>query len=112
VGWSVSFAGKTFPGSGPSPVNVTFSTDGSSFSNAGSVNLTETDQRFRLELSSAASPPSEQVYVRLNLNPAAAQPIIDNVTVDAIYVPEPGQLLQLASGALGLLALVRRRLTA
>jgi hypothetical protein len=112
VGWSVSFAGKTFPGSGPSPVNVTFSTDGSIFSNVGSVDLTQTEQTFRIPLSSAASPPSEQVYVRLNLNPAAAQPIIDNVTVDAIYVPEPGQLLQLASGALGLLTLVRRRLSA
>jgi hypothetical protein len=109
VGWSLSFAGKTFPGAGDSPVDVAFSTNGSSFTTIGSVNLTQTDQRFRVKLSNATGPPTENAYVRLSLDPATAQPIIDNVTLDAIYVPEPGQMLQLVSGVAGLLALVRRR---
>lgn len=109
VGWSLGFAGKTFPGAGASPVEVAFSTNGSSFTTIGTVNLTETDQSFRVKLSNPTGAPAENAYVRLSLDPAVAQPIIDNVTLDAIYVPEPGLLAQLASGAVGLLALVRRR---
>src|SRR5262245_22436857 len=41
VGWSVSFAGKTFPGSGPAVVGVAFSSDGASFTPPVNVNLTE-----------------------------------------------------------------------
>jgi hypothetical protein len=54
-------------------------------------------------------PPTENAYGRLSLDPATAQPILDHVTLDAVYVPEPGLAAQLASGVVGLLALALRR---
>ncbi len=105
--WRVSFAGKTFSGS--STVGVEFSTDGSGYSNAGSVDLTTTDATHQVFLASAAS---ETAYVRLNF-PAPAgggvnQAIIDNV---AISVPEPGSLGLALGLAAGLAGCARRRRT-
>ncbi len=110
VGWSLSFAGKTFEGSGNASVDIEFSTNGTTFSPIGSVLLTEVDQAFEVDLSNAAGTGSQSAFVRLGLDPSAGQPILDNVALNAIYVPEPGQWLQLLSGAGGLLALSRRRM--
>ena len=103
--WRISFAGKTFSGS--STVGVEFSTDGSGYSSAGSVNLTSTDTTHQVFLQSAAS---ETAFVRLSF-PAPAgggvnQAIIDNV---AISVPEPASLGLVFGVAVGLAACSRRR---
>lgn len=103
-GWSVSFAGKTL--SGTSSVDVEFSTDGSSYTSYGSVPLTTDEAAFDVTLTGVTT---DEAYVRLSLDPSLGQPIIDNVAVDAIYVPEPGMALQLAAGVVGLLTLARRR---
>lgn len=82
--WSVSFAGKTFNG-GNSSVAIGFSTDGGSYGDFGSVQLTGADTAFSVDLGGGAS---ETAFVRLSFDPVGdALPIIDNV---AIHVPEPG----------------------
>jgi hypothetical protein len=120
-GWGVSFGGKTLSGVGDdggplscdpvgasectTNVSVEFSTNGSSYSSFGSVQLTAEDTRFDVPLAATSS---QTGYVRLGLAPGAgaAQPLIDNV---AITLPEPGSTLALLAGVLSLLALPRRR---
>lgn len=100
--WSVSFGGKTL--SGTTPVEIEFSTNGSTYSSAGSVNLDTTDKRYSVNLSPT---PSEQAFVRFHFDPAANElPIIDNV---AINVPEPRAAAQLFAALVGLLVCARRR---
>jgi hypothetical protein len=91
--WSVSFGGQTIGGT--SQVTVDFSTDGSSYSNAGSVMLTTADSLFEVDLGDVTS---DMAFVRLNFAPTDldSRPIIDNL---AIVAPEP-------SGALGLLSML------
>lgn len=99
--WGLTFGGKTY--SGTSTVMVDFSTDGSSFSNVGSVDLDTDGTEAQVFLSAATS---AKGYVRLGLDPSSGQPIIDNV---AIAVPEPTWSAQLLAGVMGLLALRRFR---
>jgi hypothetical protein len=81
--WRVSFGGRTF--SGTSNVAIGFSSDGSSYGSFGSVQLTENDTAFDVDLGAAAS---QAGFVRFSFDPVGeALPIIDNV---AIHVPEPG----------------------
>jgi hypothetical protein len=99
--WALTFGGRTF--SGTSTVTVDFSTDGSSYSNVGSVDLDTDGTVGDVFLSSSTL---SKVFVRLNLDPSSGQPIIDNV---AIAVPEPVWGAQLLAGMVGLLALRRFR---
>ncbi len=100
--WTLSFAGKTF--SGTSTVGVDFSINGSSYANVGTVTLDGADKRFFLNLGTAVS---EGAFVRLNFDPVGnAQPIIDNVAINA---PEPGAMAQSIAAMLGLLVSVRIR---
>ncbi len=95
--WSVSFAGKTF--SGTSMVGVEFSSDGSAYTDLGSVELTTTDTLFTVDLDAAIS---ETGYVRLSFSPSGLdQPFIDNV---AIHVPEASVTAQAVAAMLGLFA--------
>jgi hypothetical protein len=105
-GWSVSFAGKTF--SGTSSVGVEFSTDGVTYSSAGSANLTTNDTPFTLNLGAL---PSQTAFVRLNLSNANGQPIIDNLAINGTLtlIPEPGTMLLIGSGLVGLQIFGRRR---
>jgi hypothetical protein len=121
--WRVSFGGKVVSGGGDdggtldcdpdgatectTSVEVWFSDDGSSYDSYGTVDLTAEDQRFSVDLEDFASP---EGYVRLSLGPGGdgSLPIIDNVAVEAIPVPEPGTTLLLVAGVVGLLALPRR----
>lgn len=102
--WSISFGAKTFSGS--SAIGIEFSTDGSSYSSFGSVNLTAVDTPFNVALGAAAS---DLAFVRLSFDPAGGQPIIDNVAINATLVPEPGTAMMLGLGLLGLAGLGRRR---
>jgi len=117
-GWSVSFGGHTATGGGPnggelscdppgcsSSVGVEFSTNGSSYTSAGSVNLDATDQRYTVALGGANA---DHGYVRLSLNPGSGTPIIDNVAVGVQLLPEPGAFAGVLAGA-GLLGLLARR---
>ena len=117
--WSVSFGGKVETGAGDNggqfscdptgasectaTVSVEYSTNGSSYTSLGSVQLTSADTRYEVPL---AVNTSQTGYVRLGIAPGAggALPIIDNVAL-----PEPGATISLVSGVLGLLALRRRR---
>lgn len=116
--WSVSFGGLTRteaacddgnPGTTTdcdASVTVEYELDGGGYSTASTVTLTPTEQQFSvpLDLSSA-----QVARVRLTLDTTAGRPIIDNVSVEAQYVPEPTLAWQLGAGALGLVALSRRR---
>jgi hypothetical protein len=77
--------------------------NGISYTSFGSVQFTTDDTRYEVQL---ASNTSQTGYVRLGLAPGAggAVPIIDNVAL-----PEPGAMVSLISGCLGLLVLRRRR---
>ncbi len=102
--WAVSFGARTF--SGTSIVAVDFSTDGTSYSEVASIELTPSDTPFLVDLGTASS---ETVFVRLRFAPeGVAQPIFDNV---ALELPEPSGGLALAA-ALATLGLIRRSRTA
>lgn len=99
--WLLSFGGKT--SSGTSMVGIGVSTDGGGFGIAGSVQLTDVDTQYVVDLGAAEA---ETIFVRLDFHPQDLDwPIIDNV---AITVPEPGAVAQLAAAAALLLALRRR----
>jgi hypothetical protein len=95
--WELSLGGRTFSGS--SSLDVEFSSDGISYSPMATFNLTSTDTAFKAPLVAAVG---NTAYVRLGLNPAGGQPIVDNVAV--MLVPEPGAFVQ-AAGSLLTLAL-------
>jgi hypothetical protein len=117
--WSVSFGGRVETGGGDdggrlscdptgasectASVSVEYSTNGSSYTSLGSVQLTTDDKRYEVPL---AVNTSQTGYVRLGLAPGAggAMPIIDNVAL-----PEPGATKAMVSGTLLLLVLRRRR---
>jgi hypothetical protein len=116
--WKLSFGGKVVSGQNgdggqtdcgtpcESTVTVEFSTDGSSYSSISSETLTVEDQRFEVDLDWWSH---DEVYVRLGLSPSQAQPVIDNVAIEAIPVPEPTRRMQLLAGLAGLLVLARLR---
>ena len=120
--YTLSFGGKTASGAGSdggelgcsgacsSTVGIDFSTDGVSFTPAGSANLTPDDNRFQVSLGGAGG--SRKGSVRLNFNPTSARPIIDNVAVEVGVIPEPGAVAQILSCAAGLAFLGRRRFRA
>jgi hypothetical protein len=101
--WRVSFAGMTL--NSTSVVGIDFSTDGISYTEAGTVTLTTTDTRYELAL---AQVESDQAFVRFRFDPESGTefPIIDNV---AITVPETGASAQLLAAAAGLVACTVRR---
>jgi hypothetical protein len=119
--WEVSFGARVVSGNGDdggalgcdpagavecsSTVTVEFSPDGSAYTSFGSVVLTTDDTRYSVPLAAGASSTG---YVRLGLTPGAggALPVVDNVAITA--VPEPGMLLMLLAGILGLSILPRR----
>jgi hypothetical protein len=103
--WRVSFGGRMLTGTS-STVDVAFSSDGSSFTNYGTVNLTADDERHVVTLDPAAYGTG---YVRLSLNAASGQPVIDNVAVEATPIPEPAATAQLLAGVACLLGLYRFR---
>ena len=98
---------KTF--SGTSRIDVEFSTDGSSYSPVGTLNLTNVDSLFTLALSGSQS---AKAFVRLNIaGPADGQAIFDNVTIsaNAVPIPEPSSAMLLVAGLVGLAVGGRRR---
>jgi hypothetical protein len=103
--WRVSFGGRMLTGTNGT-VNVDFSSNGTSFTNFGSVNLTEDDTRYSVALNPAAFPTG---FVRLSLSGSDGQPVIDNVAVEATPIPEPAAQALLLSGVACLLGLARLR---
>ena len=102
--WNVSFGGRAV--SGFSNVDVAFSTNCASYSNVGTVELSEEQEAYRLYFGTVAT---DVGCVRLSLDPGSGgQPILDNVAVSAT-VPEPGSTSLLVAGVLGLVGLARRR---
>ena len=107
--WSVSFGGKTFSGS--AQVGIEFSTNGSSYTSLGPVNLTAADTAFSVPL---ALTNTDTAYVRLTFPAPGAgglnQVIIDNLAINATLVPEPGTTGLFLAGLLGLVRFGRRRI--
>jgi hypothetical protein len=76
--WLVTFAGQA---TANSAVSIDFSTNGTNFTNAGSVNLTTADTRFQVTLPTASS---ALAFVRLRFAPpAGGTQLIDNVAIEA-----------------------------
>jgi len=103
--WKVTFGGRMLTGT-TSTVDVAFSSDGVSYTNYGTVNLTVDDELHEVTLDPAAYGAG---YVRLSLDAASGQPVIDNVAVEAVPIPEPAAIAQLLSGVACLLGLARLR---
>ncbi len=103
--WKVSFGGRMLTGTA-STVDVAFSSDGSSFTNYGTVNLTADDEIHEVTLDPAAYGAG---YVRLSLDASSGQPVIDNVAVEATPIPEPAATAQLLAGVACLVGLYRMR---
>ena len=103
--WHLSFGGRTFTGT--ASVGIGFSTDGGSFGSVETVQLTDTDTKYEVPLSAAAS---EKAYVRMSFAAPGAQganqAIIDNVAI-AINVPEPGAASAGLAACVALLGLSR-----
>lgn len=104
--WSVSFGGRT--SNGTSSVGIAFSSDGTTFTSFGSVNLTTVDSLFSVSLGAAAT---NTAYVRLTFNPVgSATPLIDNLAINATTaLPEPSTALLGSLGLVGLAIAGRRR---
>lgn len=121
--WAVSFGARVVSGNGDnggpldcdpdgvsecsSSITVEFSPNGTSYTSFATVQLTAEDTRYSVPLAAGSSAAG---FVRLGLNPGSggALPIIDNVAISATPVPEPGMLLMLLAGVLGLTVLPRR----
>lgn len=101
--WAVSFAAYALDVTGTVSVDVEVATDCSSYSFVDSVLLTEAQQAYSLPLAALVD---DAVCVRLRLDTANGQPVIDNVAV-----PEPGLAAMLVAGVLALAGLERRRRT-
>jgi len=101
--WSISFGGQTLTGS--SVVVIDYSTNGTSFTNAGQRTLNTLDTLFTVSL---AGLPTDAAYVRLTVDTAGSQGSrIDNVALNAT-VPEPGAAVLLGA-ALAVFSVVGRR---
>ena len=101
--WSLSFGARTFSGAGS--VGVAFSTDGVSYTSAGSVVLSSLDTLYSVTLGAIAS---DAAFVKLSFSAPAAggvgQAFIDNVAVNATVsaIPEPATALLCGLGMIGL----------
>ncbi len=106
--WSISFGGKTFSGS--AQVGIAFSTNGTSYTDFGSANLTAADAAFSVPLGTALT---DTAFVRLTFGTPGAgganQAILDNLALNASLVPEPGTLGLFLAGLLGLARFGARR---
>ena len=102
--WQLTFGGQTF--SGTSVLGIEYSLDGTSYSSLGTVLLDTNDKPFAVDLFAGGS---DTMFVRLSFTNANGQPIIDNLALEATVVPEPGTLLLVGSGLVGLVGFGRRR---
>jgi hypothetical protein len=108
--WSISFGARTFSGAGS--VGIAFSTDGSSYTNVGSVILSSLDTLYSVNLGAISS---DTAFIKLAFEAPAGggvgQAFIDNVAVNATLsaIPEPSTALLCGLGMLGLGAAGRRR---
>ena len=101
--WSVSFGARTYAGAGS--VGIAFSTDGVSYTSAGSAVLSTLDTLYSVTLGALAS---DTAFVKFSFSAPAAggdgQAFIDNVAVNATVsaIPEPGTALLCGLGMIGL----------
>jgi hypothetical protein len=104
--WEIDLAGATLTGT--AQIGVEFSTDGIGYVPVTTFNLTTTDTPFSAILPNILSSTG---YVRLNFTNAsdANFPLIDNFGFSATVVPEPGTLVLVGSGIVGLIVSGRRR---
>jgi hypothetical protein len=103
--WKVSFGGTMLTGTNGT-VDVAFSSGRNHLHPFGTVNLTVDDERHEVVLDPAASFAG---YVRLSLDAASGQPVIDNVAVEATPIPEPAATAQVLAGVACLAGLYLRR---
>lgn len=104
----LSLAGLTLEGN--SNLLVQYSTDGSSYANVTTFQLTPLDTLFQTPLPNGAL--VERGFVRLTFQGTAGQvPSIDNVGIGGLVtvIPEPGTALLLGTGLVGLVTAGRRR---
>jgi hypothetical protein len=99
--WAVSFAGYALDPTGSVDVGVEFAPSCGAYVSVGTVTLTQDEQAFEIPMANVSD---DDVCVRLSLDNANGQPVIDNVAV-----PEPGFAASFVAGVLALMGLQRRR---
>ncbi len=114
TGLFLEYAERVTP-TGPTSLALSVSNDGSTFTPAGTINLTNRDSSFRprtVDLTSAGSVIDNQAtaYLRVTLSgytSASGGIRLDNVAFRDVPLPEPTTLA--LAGAAGIVALRRRR---
>ena len=99
--WILSFAGFALDPTGPVDVDIEVAPSCGAYSTVTTVTLTAAEQAFEVPLASLTD---DDVCVRLGLDTANGQPVIDNVAV-----PEPTVATLQIAGTLALVWLKRRR---
>ena len=105
-GWSISFAGQVV-GASSASIGVEYAPDCASYSSLGSVSVDEEVGTYTVEFPKLAF---DNACARLTIpNTGDERVAVDNVSLDVVAVPEPAVGAQLLAGAMGLVALFRRK---
>jgi hypothetical protein len=105
--WELAFGGRTLLSGTFADVSIAFATslgapDSPNFGANQIRQLNFTDSKVTVDLDGLDGLDSALAWIRLGFTGTGGQPIIDNVSVNATFVPEPATALMVMVGLLGL----------